>query len=345
MLASFQVSCLRSQQLRPRAGRVPSIIVLRLSANAILLTMALPALWQRKVLIVALYLTRSALANSPYPASPRVLGLPARVALPRAAWLQGCLAWAQRLRSAAQAASHTCLPASSCGDASRGAQPCSLTHSLPRRSSGPSSATTCQRACGPSGAAWSRSWALAGPARPSWAASCWTTPASAGPSRSLQSFKSWARWCVVCGCPHARPARCSGSNMPGLCPVAHRALTPGATQVMLPLLLLVPLREEPPGKRSGPSEPLLAGSAEALAGDAEAGITAPAGIEGGAAAPLSIPPQQEKGGQGSPCSLSRRPSQPATPDRSNSGSLPGRPGASPRRASMGRRRSLQHGTN
>ena len=55
---------------------MPSILAFRLGANAILLGMAFESLWQRKLLIVCMYLARSALANSPYPVrAPAVLAL------------------------------------------------------------------------------------------------------------------------------------------------------------------------------------------------------------------------------------------------------------------------------
>ena len=144
-------------------------------------------------------------------------------------------------------------------------------------------------------------------------------------------------------------------------------------QIMLPLLLLVPLREAPPGKAGTVSEPLLTGSAESVAGDVEAGNTAPAGIEGGAAAPLSIPPpvmtdkgkrgSQQSSPQASPQQQQQQQqhqnggwhSQPVTPERCHSSSLPQRPSTagslpgssgsrSPRR-SLQRRRSLAYGTS
>ena len=40
---------------------------MRLCANMILLAMAFQSLWHRQMLIVVMYLARSALANAPYP--------------------------------------------------------------------------------------------------------------------------------------------------------------------------------------------------------------------------------------------------------------------------------------
>lgn len=124
---------------------------------------------------------------------------------------------------------------------------------------------------------------------------------------------------------------------------------------MLPLLLLVPLREAPPGKQGGLSEPLLAGTAAAVTLDEEAGTLAAAGVEGGGAAPLAVPPLRTKSLAGSEGQGFSRPSSArrGSVERQHSGSM-GRqhsgsigPGSlrSPRRSLQGRRNSLQYGTS
>ena len=50
------------------AGRVPTILAMRLASNVILLLLGLlPQLWPKHSLVIAMYLARAALANAPYP--------------------------------------------------------------------------------------------------------------------------------------------------------------------------------------------------------------------------------------------------------------------------------------
>ena len=50
------------------AGRVPTILAMRLASNVLLMLLGLlPSLWPRHAVVIAMYLARAALANAPYP--------------------------------------------------------------------------------------------------------------------------------------------------------------------------------------------------------------------------------------------------------------------------------------
>ena len=118
----------------------------------------------------------------------------------------------------------------------------------------------------------------------------------------------------------------------------------GPMQVLLPLLLLIPLQEQPPAKLAEAQEPLLAGSAESLQVDSGAAMSAAAGLEAGGTAPLSMPETLH-----SPRSSDRSPRQ-GQNGVDESGNGPISPssrsgGATPRRSSMQEpRRSFTFGS-
>ena len=60
-------------------------------------------------------------------------------------------------------------------------------------------------------------------------------------------------------------------------------------QMLLPLLLLIPLHEQPPAKLAEEQQELLPSSAESTQTSLGAAPGAPAGLEGGGAAALSMP--------------------------------------------------------